>query len=437
MFRHFLNPMWAMLEYSWYPMLLFISTPWFLHQLGTQQYGHWMLLSATVNVGGILNSGTGAATIKTVSANIGRLADSLVEKTVKRSLAIAILGGGTLSLLVFLIFWFAGSLFLDRMGSLSLVRTTGVAAALLLWIEQLDNVFASSLKGAEHFGLAARIEIASKTAQILVAAIALISYPNLDGLYSALFLVALLRLTTKAILVKKQLNLVSLKPTLSGSSELLHFAKWGWLQGIGGTLFSVADRMLVGSLLGASSLTYYSIASQLTMQIHAASAAGLSVIFPKVSRKLEGQGNFSLSRIALLAISANLAISTVLAAGLTIAGPLILRMWLGENSAVHIAIILPWLTIAYWLLAISVVPYYLLLGMGRMRYVGVTALLAGLFAVVCMYYSTLHFGLTGTPAGRGIYAVVSLALLWPLVQLRRRQPHHVVEVTSKRDDARP
>lgn len=427
--------MWAMLEYGWYPMLLFVTTPWFLHQLGTQQYGHWMLLSATVNFGGILNSGTGAATIKSVSASIGRLADSLVEQTVKRSLAIAILGGGVLSLLVFLIFWFAGSLFLDRMGALPLVRTTGIAAALLLWIEQIDNVFSSSLKGAEHFGLAARIEIASKTAQILVAAVVLIPQPNLDGLYSALFFVALLRLTTKAALAKKQLNLISLKPTLSGSSELLHFAKWGWLQGIGGTLFSVADRMLVGSLLGASSLTYYSIASQLTMQIHAASAAGLSVIFPKVSRKLEGQGDFSLNRIAMLTMSANLLMGTALAAGLTIAGPFILRMWIGENSAAHVVTILPWLTIAYWLLAINVVPYYLLLGMGRMRFVGLTVLLAGLSAVVCMYYSTMRFGLAGTPVGRGVYAVISLALLGPLVQhfFSGRQPHRVVETISKHD----
>ena len=51
----------------------------------------------------------------------------------------------------------------------------------------------------------------------------------------------------------------------------------------------MASRMLVGSLLGASSLTYYSIAAQLAMQVHAASAAGLSVIFPKISRKLTTQ----------------------------------------------------------------------------------------------------------------------------------------------------
>lgn len=423
MLKHLINPLWAMLEYGWYPLLLFATTPWFLHRLGTQQYGHWMLLSATVNFGGVLNVGTGSATIKSISANIGRSTNSLVELTVRRSLALALFGGGMLALLVFLVFWFGGTAFLGRMGSLSVVRITGLAAALLLWVEQIDNVFSSALKGAEHFGQAARIEIGSKSAQIIAAAVALIPSPNINGLYAALILVALFRLSAKAVITKRQLNLDNLRPTLSGASEILQFAKWGWLQGIGGTLFSVADRMLVGSLLGASSVAYYSIASQLTMQIHAASAAGLSVIFPKVSRRLESNAHLSLQRIALLAMGANFIMSSILAAGLVIFGPLLLQAWIGKGPAAYVVTILPWLTAAYWLLAINVVPYYLLLGMGRMRFVGITVLVAGIAAVISMYYSTIHMGLIGTPMGRSVYAIVSLALVIPLMQyLLAHQP---------------
>lgn len=414
--RHLINPAWAMLEYGWYPMLLFFTTPWFLHRLGTQQYGHWMLLSATVNFGGVLNVGTGAATIKSVSAGIGRKTDSAVTLTVKRSLALALFGGGILASLVFLAFWFGGRAFLGNMGALSLVRTTGTAAAVLLWIEQIDNVFSSSLKGAEYFGKTARIEMLSKTVQIFVAAVVLIYLPSLIGLYSALSLVAILRLTAKAIIAKKILLLTDLRPTLSGVAEILHFAKWGWLQGIGGTLFSVADRMLVGALLGATSLTYYSIASQLTMQIHAASAAGLSVIFPKVSRRLESGGLFSLKRLTLLTMGTNFAMSSALAVSLLIIGPSLIRIWVGDNSASHIVPVLPWLTLAYWLLAIDVVPYYLLLGMGRMRFVGLTALISGVLAVLSMYYCTVHYGFVGTPMGRGVYAFISLALVIPVTR---------------------
>jgi O-antigen/teichoic acid export membrane protein len=416
MWKKLASPAWAMLEYGSYPLLLFIATPWFLHQLGTGGYGHWMLLTATVGFGGVLNAGTGAATIKAVSAGIGRSKDRDVEHTVKVSLAIAILGGGALASLVFSVFSIAGPTLLSRMGDPALIRLTGVAAAALIWLEQLDNVFSSAIKGAEQFGQAARIEIASKTTQIIAAGIILWMWPALWALYAALLVVAVLRLIAKTIIARRLLGLTNLRPTLIGANTILNFAKWGWLQGVGGMLFGVADRMLVGSLLGASSLTYYSIASQLAMQIHAVSAAGLSVIFPKVSRKLESSGHFSLWRVTKLTMAGNLLLSSLLALVLLLLGPTILRSWIGAASAAPTAQILPWLALAYWVLALNVVPYYILLGMGRMRFVGLTVLSCGIIAVTTMYFAITHEGLRGAPAGRGIYALLSFALIFPLIR---------------------
>jgi O-antigen/teichoic acid export membrane protein len=416
MWKKLASPAWAMLEYGSYPLLLFIATPWFLRQLDTGGYGHWMLLTATVGFGGVLNAGTGAATIKAVSAGIGGSKDRDVEHTVKVSLAIAILGGGSLALLVFSVFSIAGPTLLSRMGDPALIRLTGVAAAALIWLEQLDNVFSSAIKGAEQFGQAARIEIASKTTQIVAAGIVLGMWPTLWALYATLLVVAVLRLIAKTIIARQLLGLTNLRPTLIGANSILDFAKWGWLQGVGGMLFGVADRMLVGSLLGASSLTYYSIASQLAMQIHAVSAAGLSVIFPKVSRKLESNGHFSLWRVSKLTMAGNLLLSSLLALVLLLLGPTILRSWIGATSAAPTAQILPWLVIAYWVLALNVVPYYILLGMGRMRFVGLTVLSCGIIAVTTMYFAITHEGLRGAPAGRGIYALLSLALILPLIR---------------------
>ena len=179
MLRRLVSPAWAMLEYGWYPLLLFISTPWFLFKLGTEVYGHWMLLTATVGLGSVLNTGTGAATIKAVSAGLGQANRSQVERTVRASLAIAILGGGVLALAVLVIFWVTGDTLLARMGDPALVLLTGFAATLLVWLEQLDNVFSSAMKGAEQFGQAARIEIVAKTAQIIVGALLMLWWPVL------------------------------------------------------------------------------------------------------------------------------------------------------------------------------------------------------------------------------------------------------------------
>lgn len=430
MLKKLVSPAWAMLEYGWYPLLLFIATPWFLHRLGAENYGHWMLLTATVGFGGVLNTGTGAATIKAISTGIGRAGRGDIEHTVRASLAIAMLGGGILAFLVFCVFWFAGGTLLARMGAPTQVQLTGAAAALLIWLEQLDNVFSSAMKGAEQFGQAARIEIAAKTMQILAGALVLLWWPALWALYVALLIVAVLRLLAKMAIATRLLVLSDLRPSLAGTAEILRFAKWGWLQGVGGVLFGVADRMLVGSLLGAASLTYYSIASQLAMQIHAVSAAGVSVIFPMVSRRLEGGHHFSLWRVTKLTTAGNLLLSSFIASMLLLFGPMILRGWIGPDSAHPTAQILPWLVIAYWILASNVVPYYLLLGMGRVRFVGLTVLGSGVFAVIGMYFSINGLGLPGASAGRAIYALLSLALIFPLV--RHFQQERNAHLTARR-----
>jgi O-antigen/teichoic acid export membrane protein len=287
---------------------------------------------------------------------------------------------------------------------------------LLIWLEQVDNVFSSALKGAEQFGQAARVEVASKTLQVLATAIVLLKWPDLMALYAMLLLVALVRLVAKIFVASRLLELSNLRPSLAGAPVILNFAKWGWLQGIGGVLFGVADRILVGSLLGPASLAYYSIASQLALQIHALTAAGVSVIFPMVSRKLEDRGEFSLWRVAKVTMVASTLLSSSLAMMLFLLGPLILHAWIGGSAASGSAQILPWLIAAYCVLALNVVPYYLLLAMGRIRFISLTVLVSGALAMIAMALTIPTFGLIGAPAGRGLYAILSLALAFPLMR---------------------
>lgn len=422
MLKHLSGSAWATLEYGWYPLLLFIATPWFLHQLGAEQYGYWMLLAAATGFGGALNTGTGAATIKAVSEGIGRSSSKQVEDATRASLSIALVGGGAFAAVVLLLFWFAGSALLSKMSNLPLLRLTGVAAALLIWTEQQDNVFSSAIKGAEHFGYAARIEMASKTAQIIAAALVLLLWRRLWAVYCALLLIAGIRLFAKIVIAKRLLGFASLRPSMAGTGDLLHFAKWGWLQGVGGTLFGVVDRMLVGSLLGATSLAFYSIATQLSMQIHAIAAAGISVIFPKISRQIESGEGVSLWRITKITMAGNFLLSSLLAAILIVFGPMLLRYWVGPKAAAPTALILPGLVLAYWILALNVVPYYILLGLGRIRFVGLTIFAAGISAAAGMYFAILKMGFIGTPVGRGIYAILTLVLAMPLMHhfLRER-----------------
>jgi Na+-driven multidrug efflux pump len=120
-----------------------------------------------------------------------------------------------------------------------------------------------------------------------------------------------------------------------------------------------------------------------------------------------------------LTMAANLVLSSLLAGTLLVFGRQILVFWIGEEAAGPTGTVLPWLAVAYWVLALNVVPYYVLLGIGQVKFVGLTVLASGLVSVIAMYFSIASFGLLGAPLGRGIYALLTLALvvpLWPYVR---------------------
>lgn len=395
--------------------MVFVTTPYFLHVLGADGFGFWMLLTATVGFGSFLNIGTGAATIKQVSASYGRADVQNIEKVVRASLMIALLGGGALAMVILAAYAIGGGHVFMKMGDPSLILLTGGAAALLSFIEQLDNVFASALKGAEQFGRAARIEIAMKTSQLFAAVLAVFLWGDVVSLYAALVLFAIVRLAAKSRLTLVVLKISTLRPRFSGVRDILNFAKWGWVQGVGGLFFGTADRLLVGGVLGAASLTHYSVATQLAQQIHAFSAAGLSVIFPKISRKMEGTANFSLSSVTKLTMTGNLLVSSLLAFGLLIFGEEILELWLGGAEAEASADVLWYLAIGYWLLAFNVVPHFVLLGMGKIRLVALSNLAAGMVAILLMLALVQPCGLVGVGIARIAYGIVTLVTLAYLI----------------------
>ena len=66
------------------PFLMLIATPFFIHKLGPEHYGIWMLVNSIITSIGIFNVGIGDATIKFVSkykafednANLNRIVNT-------------------------------------------------------------------------------------------------------------------------------------------------------------------------------------------------------------------------------------------------------------------------------------------------------------------------------------------------------------------------
>lgn len=408
------NSAWSTAEYLWYPLMAIASTPFMLKGLGSEKYGLWMMFTATVVFGTVLNIGTGVSVIKQISTVLGQSRPELIEKILQGSLAVALVGGGCLALLITSIFLFVGDSVFAKMGDARSVHLTGYFAALLAWIEQIDNVFASALKGAERFSLAARVEMAAKIGQVLVSVATVMVGGGLLELYINYGLVTLLRLFIKGLITKNNLKISNISPDFSEGIKTIELSKWGWLQGLGGMTFGLADRFIIGSILGATSLAHYSIAMQLAAPIHSVTSAALSIVFPMVSRRQSNDSKLSLNKLSVYILIANVVICSITAGFILIFGNTILSFWLGIGYPQEIEGVLRYLTFAFWILALNITPYNILLGLGKMKSTSVIVIASGAVGLLPIYFGCLWYGLIGATVGKIIFALLALTLFYPL-----------------------
>lgn len=385
-----------------------------LKGLGSEKFGLWMMFTATVVFGTVLNIGTGVAVIKQISTVLGQSRPDMVEKILQGSLAVALVGGGCLALLITTIFLFVGDSVFAKMGDAHSVHLTGYFAALLAWIEQIDNVFASALKGAERFGQAARVEMAAKISQVLVSVATVMVGGGLLELYINYSLVTLLRLFIKGAITKNKLNISNILPDFNEGIKTFELSKWGWLQGLGGMTFGLADRFIVGSILGASSLAHYSIAMQLAAPIHSVTSAALGVVFPMISRRQSSDSKLSLNKLTVYILIVNAVICSMIATFILIFGKTILLYWLGIGYPQEIEGVLWYLTFAFWILALNITPYNILLGLGKMKSTSVIVIASGAVGLLPIYFGCLWYGLNGATVGKVIFAILALTLFYPL-----------------------
>jgi O-antigen/teichoic acid export membrane protein len=265
-------------------------------------------------------------------------------------------------------------------------------------------VYTAAIKGLERFDVASRLEISVKLIQ--VAACLGAAWLTRDLL---IVLITLCGVTCAGGIVRGTVasRLVGSRFLMPGWSrdrarEVLSFGVWNFLMNIAGAIFQNADRVIIGTYLGASAVAYFSVCNQLAQQVHAVPAAAMAVLLPLMSRKMAG-GAGTTDRIKRLSVLANVLIAAFLGVGLIVVGPWFLQWLMGAEFASHTSGILPWLTLGYFVLSLGVAPHYLLLGQGKARWVAVTNIAGGIGSLVCAMVLIPTAGILGAAWSRLAY----------------------------------
>jgi PST family polysaccharide transporter len=322
------------------------------------------------------------------------------------------LGGLIAGLLAWILAPTIAETFFAHMGSpehiAPIVALGGLAAA----IQEIDNVFAGALRGAERFDLCAKIEVPSRIA--MGAVIAFLGWRTADVYFSflGLLIVMIAKAVLKAIQAQRFFqSKACLFPSVASPSirRVLRFGVWQWLQSAGTVLFSATDQLIVGSLLGATALTRYSVCLQIAQYVHVIPSVMMQVIFPRVSAlgpQLDpGRGN----KILWSATQLSTGIALLLGLPIILLAYPLLKFWISANFAADNYWLLIVLVSVHITLAINIGAYFVLLGSDRAARSAGIVLVAGVvqsvFAIV-----VAPFGILAMACNRFTYAILTTIL---------------------------
>jgi O-antigen/teichoic acid export membrane protein len=346
-----------------------------------------------------------------------------LRRVVRFTFLISTLSAALISGLLFVAAPLLADIVFPQMGSIPAVVEALQFATAILLVQQMDQMYASFLKGLERFDIAARAEIAFRL--VLISGVCLLALVDFT-------LGSILRwqlgASLCAALVKAALSHRTLRSLSSGrsahvpfSADVVRFGLWVWLQSLAGALFQIADRLLIASLLGASALASYAILLQLTQQIHSLPAAALAFLLPYLSKRRHDSDATQRVRRIGLSVLAGVVLSTTLAVLLALLGERIVTWWVGDMVWDEVGQVFLPLLASYYLLALNVAPHYLLLAHGRARLVAVTNMAGGLAVLAASVLLIPSLEVLGAAFARLLYGP---AIAWNYTALGVLRKRH-------------
>ena len=407
---HAKNSILSLIDYAVLPFLLLAMTPVLIRNFGAERYGLWSLLLSLVGFSTLLNFGFADATTKFVAELRGRDNASEARETVAISLAIYLALASVSGIALFfvlprLIGWpirVSGGLVDDA-------RLAMQVSAVIFGLRIVESDLSASLWGFERYDFATGARILLKGTIVGAAVLASVGTRSVaDAMTMTCVGYALGCSIEYGLLVVVLGKPLFPKMGLGRARSMARFAILTWTQNASGLIFSQADKIMIGTILGVTQLGYYTVAVQIAQQIHSLIAAGASFVFPLASRVSAGKMAKEDARGLYVRTTIFVALAaSILTLGVVLFSRELVVAWVGESIGSNVSVLTVLLAFAYGLFAVNAIaPFYILNGTGR---AGVQAVLSGTSAslmVLSLLVLVKRLGLVGAALARLPDAVV-------------------------------
>ncbi len=426
------NVFYSLLEYISQPVMMLLAAPILLRSLGAQQYGTWMLINSIAATAAGLGGGFGDGATKYISMYRG-LDD---REGAVRSLVAVLLVDCTLGLVSAAFMFALAPLLIGRLFPVEAsLRQPAIVAmrisAFVLVLRFAETVFVAAMRGCERYRPAVTISITARATAVICAVALALRGSGLVAILWANLAIGILSFASQGWLAHSVLRAAGAWQQVdiqAGVREVFRFGAFTWLKSTLGVALAHGDRLMIAALLGTGPLAFYTVCNQLSQPIHALIAAGFNFLFPNLSARTAAgrwEDAANLYRRAVL-VSAALVLGMMLV--MIVGARTILGLWVGAGYVQQYHLLLVTMIIGNGLLALSIVPHYASLALGRSQALALITFVAGAGSLGCGYLLIRQFGVVGGGAAKILAGIMFLAL-FSVVRfgMRSTQSHRTSE----------
>lgn len=342
------------------------SVPVMLHSMGGYEFGLYTLSLSLAFSLTFLELGMSSAVVRSVSRGCSQLQTETIGQSVVSALLLTSVAGlilitisGILS--PYVIHWVDGE-----------ARATDVtwwmffSVSVQVAVSMMVLVLIGTLKALDAFNLAAVYTALQAVAMYGVPATTL--YWSLLDITQSLILAAICSLLLLVVLIGHLMRVLysrgvvykDFRPKWTVIRELSTFGGPISVHAIIGLLFSQGQRLVVGFVFGPVAAGIYQIAFTLVSKVHALVNAAAEILFP-VACVADSK---RLSQIYVRGIKLSSIFVSVPLIILVLFSEQICTLWVGSATGVSVAKLIAPLSVAFFFVGLSVIPYHIFNGVG-------------------------------------------------------------------------
>lgn len=409
------NSSWSVGATIAYTSLSILSAPVYLHYLGVNQYGIFILLNSTIAPLGLLNMGMGKAAIKYIAEAVARQDD----REANAFLQATFLTTGVLGALGVIAVILAAHLITSRIFHLSVVDQR-IAYLAVPWVavtwlmQQLGAQFTAVPSAMQRYNI-------SSTGTTIFGAITLGA--GLVPLWMGGGLLTVLKVRCVAmffimfawaVIAKVMLPSLSALPSLTRAtiSKCWNFGVWQMVASAGGVAANNADKALLGIYASDVAVGLFAVPQTIVNTAYSLIIRASDVLLPAVSEIDSQSGRGRSFLIALRAGWVLSLVTTVIMGCLAVMAHDTLRLYVGRmiaNASSRLLILIALTAIAS---SSSVAISQYLLGIADTKRTALMAVASGITGIVVGVLLIPRYGLNGA----AIADAASIVLIRPWIQ---------------------